>query len=190
MKNILVLYYSKGGSTKKMAEQVAMGVEKAGAEAILRTVPEISACNKQTQESIPTSGAIFVCKEDIANCDGIIVGSPAYFGNMAAVMKYFFDSNSSIWFEGLLIDKPVAFFTSVASMHAGHESTILSMMIPFLHNGCVIVGVPYNIPALSKTTAGGSPYGATHHNKGENKLTQEESDICKALGERVVRFVR
>ena len=190
MKNILIIYYTQGGSTKKMAESIAHGVESAGANAIVRTVPNISQNTEQTQSKIPEQGHIYATKEDLANCDGIIVGSPVYFGNMASPMKYFLEKHSDLWFKGSLIDKPAGFFVSASGMHAGHESTILSMMIPFLHHGCIIVGVPYSEQALETTRTGGTPYGASHLNTfDKNKtLSIDEINICKTLGERVAKI--
>jgi NAD(P)H dehydrogenase (quinone) len=187
MNNIVILYYSQSGSTKKMAHTIAMGIESTGATAIIRTVPEISSKTEKTQPTIPDNGDMFATKEDLENCDGIIVGSPAYFGNMASALKFFLEKHSDLWFKGGLIGKPVAFFTSASGMHAGHESTLLSMMIPFMHHGCVIVGVPYSEQALDRTRTGGSPYGATHLNTSQpNKmLSDDETKICKTLGKRV-----
>ncbi len=192
MKNILILYYTQGGSTKKMAETIALGVESAGANAIIRTVPSISQTTEQTESRVPSAGHMYATKEDVASCDGIIVGSPTYFGNMAAALKFFLEKHSDLWFKGNLIDKPAGFFTSASSMHAGHESTLLSMMIPFLHHGCVIVGVPYSEQSLEKTKTGGTPYGASHLNTfSPNKtLSEDEISICKTLGSRVAKLSR
>ncbi|QIV96649.1 NAD(P)H dehydrogenase (quinone) [Allofrancisella inopinata] len=187
MKNILIIYYSQGGSTKKMAHTIALGVEATGAEAMIRTVPNISANIEKTEPSIPESGDLFATKEDLANCDGLIVGSPAYFGNMASPLKHFLEKHSDLWFKGNLIDKPVGFFTAASGMHAGHESTLLSMMIPFMHHGCLIVGIPYSEQALEHTRTGGTPYGASHLNtfSANKTLSDDEIRICKTLGRRV-----
>ncbi|KEI35040.1 Trp repressor binding protein [Francisella sp. W12-1067] len=187
MKNILILYYSQGGSTKKMAHTIALGVEATGAEATIRTVPNISVNVEKTEPSIPESGDLFATKEDLANCDGLIVGSPAYFGNMASPLKHFLEKHSDLWFKGNLIDKPVGFFTAASGMHAGHESTLLSMMIPFMHHGCLIVGIPYSEQALEHTRTGGTPYGASHLNtfSANKTLSDDEIRICKTLGKRV-----
>jgi len=187
MKNILIIYYTQGGSTKKMADTIAQGVELAGANAVVRTVPNISQNTEQTELKIPEQGHLYATKEDLANCDGIIVGSPVYFGNMASPMKYFLEKHSDLWFKGSLIDKPAGFFVSASGMHAGHESTLLSMMIPFLHHGCIIVGVPYSEQALETTRTGGTPYGASCLNTyTQNKtLSAEEAIICMTLGKRV-----
>ncbi|QIV95124.1 NAD(P)H:quinone oxidoreductase [Allofrancisella frigidaquae] len=187
MKNILIIYYSQGGSTKKMAHTIALGVEATGAEATIRTVPNISVNVEKTEPSIPESGDLFATKEDLANCDGLIVGSPAYFGNMASPLKHFLEKHSDLWFKGNLIDKPVGFFTAASGMHAGHESTLLSMMIPFMHHGCLIVGIPYSEQALEHTRTGGTPYGASHLNtfSANKTLSDDEIRICKTLGKRV-----
>lgn len=187
MNNIVILYYSQSGSTNKMAHTIAIGIESTGSTAIIRTVPEISSTTEKTQPTIPDNGDMFATKEDLENCDGIIIGSPAYFGNMASPLKFFLEKYSDLWFNGSLIGKPAAFFTSASGMHAGHESTLLSMMIPFIHHGCVIVGIPYSEQALDKTRTGGSPYGASHLNTSQpNKmLSDDETKICKTLGSRV-----
>lgn len=192
MKNILILYYTQGGSTKKMAETIALGVEATGANAILRTVPNISHNTEQTEPKIPKDGDLYATKEDIANCDGIIIGSPAYFGNMAAALKFFLEKHSDLWFKGSLIGKPAGFFTSASSMHAGHESTLLSMMIPFLHHGCLITGIPYSEQALEKTKTGGTPYGASHLNtfSPQKTLSDDEIKICKTLGKRIADIAK
>ena len=192
MKNILILYYTKGGSTKKIAEAIALGVESANINAILRTVPNISANIEKIEPSIPEEGNIYATKEDLLNCDGIIVGSPSYFGNMASPLKFFLEQHSDLWFKGNLIGKPAGFFVSASGMHSGHESTLLSMMIPFLHHGCLMVGIPYNVSALEKTKTGGTPYGASFLNTfavGQT-LSKEELEISKALGLRVAKIAQ
>lgn len=190
MKNILILYYSQGGSIKKMAHTIALGVEATGVTATIRTVPNISAKTEQLEPLIPDDGDLYATKEDLANCDGLIVGSPAYFGNMASPLKYFLEIHSDLWFKGSLIGKPVSFFTAASGMHAGHESTLLSMMIPFIHHGCLIVGVPYSEQALEHTRTGGTPYGASHLNTfSPNKtMSDDEIKICKTLGKRVAEI--
>ncbi len=186
-KQILILYYSQGGSTKAIAEKIAQGVEQSGLDAILRTVPNISANCEKTESDIPESGAIYVTKEDIRNCDGIILGSPTRFGNMAAPLKYFIDTTSDLWFEGTLINKPAAFFTSTASLHGGQESTLISMMLPLLHHGAIIVGIPYSESALQNTLTGGTPYGLSHFDgiNSDKPLSRDEIQLAKALGKRV-----
>lgn len=190
MTNILILYYTQTGSTKKMAEQIAIGVENAGASATLRTVPSISANHEATEPSIPVEGDIYVSKEDIAHCDGLLIGSPTRFGNMAAPLKYFLDSTSDLWFKGTLINKPAGVFTSTSSLHGGQETTLLSMMVPLIHHGAVIVGIPYSEPALGQTQTGGTPYGASHYNglKSDQPLSQDEITLCRAQGMRIAQL--
>ncbi|WP_151193725.1 NAD(P)H:quinone oxidoreductase [Cysteiniphilum sp. JM-1] len=192
MQNILVLYYSQGGSTKAMAEKIAQGVELGGLEAKLRTVPNISANCEKTESDIPDSGAIYVTKEDLVNCSGIIMGSPTRFGNMAAPLKYFIDTTSDLWFKGALINKPAAVFTSTASLHGGQETTLLSMMLPLLHHGAMIVGIPYSEPSLQNTQTGGTPYGLSHYNgiNSDKPLSQDEIILAKALGKRVAEIAK
>ncbi|WP_440615537.1 NAD(P)H:quinone oxidoreductase [Cysteiniphilum sp. 6C5] len=192
MQNILILYYSQGGSTKAMAEKIAQGVELGGLEAIVRTVPNISANCEKTESDIPDSGAIYVTKEDLVNCSGIIMGSPTRFGNMAAPLKYFIDTTSDLWFKGALINKPAAVFTSTASLHGGQETTLLSMMLPLLHHGAIIVGIPYSEPSLQNTQTGGTPYGLSHYNgiNSDQPLSQDEIILAKALGKRVAEIAK
>jgi NAD(P)H dehydrogenase (quinone) len=187
MKNILILYYTKSGATYQMAKYIAAGVEKSGLEAVLRTVPNVSTECEQVAESIPNEGALYVSKEDVSNCSGMILGSPTRFGNMAAPMKYFIDSTSDLWMKGSLVDKPAGVFTSTSSLHGGQEATLLSMMLPLLHHGAIITGIPYTDPNLQKTQTGGTPYGASHY-AGSNSdlaLSNEEIALCKTLGMRV-----
>jgi NAD(P)H dehydrogenase (quinone) len=185
---ILVLYYSRYGSTLEMAKQIARGVEHvSGIEARLRTVPAVSPVNEATEPAIPDSGAIYCTEDDLKNCAGLILGSPTRFGNMAAPMKYFLDGTSGVWMNGNLINKPAAVFTSTSTLHGGQESTLLSMMIPLLHHGMVITGIPYSEPGLSNTRTGGTPYGASHVASGDtpSKLDNDEIALCQALGKRV-----
>ena len=154
---ILVLYYSRNGHVKKLAEQIAQGVEAGGMEARLRTVPAVSTVCEATESDIPDSGDIYCSEEDLANCSGLLMGSPTRFGNMAAPLKYFLDGTAGLWMNGNLIDKPAGVFTSTSSMHGGQESTLLSMMIPLLHQGMLIGGIPYSEPSLHSTTSGGTP---------------------------------
>ena len=190
MPNILILYYSQGGSTKAIAEKIAQGVEYALVEAKLRTVPEISPNHEKTAAEIPEKGSVYVTKEDIKTADGIILGSPTRFGNMAAPLKYFIDTTSDLWFQGSLINKPAAVFTSTSSLHGGQETTLLSMMLPLLHHGAVIVGIPYSEAALQQTHTGGTPYGMSHFNgvNSDKNLSQEEVVLAKALGKRVAEI--
>jgi len=185
---ILILYYSRYGATFEMAKQIARGVEQVHSiEARLRTVPAVSPVTEATEAAIPQEGAIYCTEEDLKNCAGLILGSPTRFGNMAAPMKYFLDNTSNTWVNGNLIDKPAALFTSTSTLHGGQESTLLSMMLPLLHHGMVITGIPFSESALSTTKTGGSPYGASHLAVGDNAqaLSDDEIILCKALGKRV-----
>ena len=191
MGEILVLYYSRHGNTAEMARRVARGVEEvAGMQARLRTVPAVSTVCEATEDSIPASGAPYVTTDDLKDCAGVILGSPTRFGNMAAPMKYFLDQTSSLWVSGALVGKPAGVFTSTASMHGGQESTLLSMMLPLLHHGMLIVGLPYTEPALTATRAGGTPYGPSHTagTAADQPLTREEQVLCTALGRRVAEI--
>lgn len=193
MPYILILYYSRNGATEAMARQVARGVGKvSGLEARLRTVPAVSPDHEATAPGVPTSGAPYCSLDDLRGCAGLVLGSPTRFGNMAAPMKYFLDTTSSLWLNGDLIDKPAALFTSTSSLHGGQESTLLSMMLPLLHQGMVIVGQPYNEPALTQTQSGGTPYGASHWAHGDHpeQLTDHEITLCQSLGQRVARLSR
>jgi len=189
---ILVLYYSRYGATKAMAEHIARGIEKVGIEARIRTVPAISPVTEQVEDSIPNQGHLYVAKEDLQNCTGLALGSPTRFGNMAAPLKYFLDTTSDLWLQGSLINKPAAVFTSTASMHGGQETTLLSMMLPLLHHGMMVMGIPYSEPVLTSTTSGGTPYGASHvaGAQGEKPLTEDEKRLCHVLGERLARAVK
>lgn len=185
---ILVLYHSHSGSTQKMATAIARGVELLPkAEAIIRTVPEISANTEATAKQVPDEGAPYVELTDLSECDGLILGSPTCFGNMSAPMKYFIDQTSSQWLSGDLVGKPAAVFTSSSSLHGGQETVLMTMTIPLLHHGMLITGVPYTVPELNSTSSGGTPYGASHVAglTGSNPLTSEELTICKALGKRI-----
>lgn len=185
---ILVLYYSQTGNTADMAKSIARGVELInGIEARIRTVPTVSAEHEATKDSIPAEGPPYATLDDLKNCTGLIMGSPTRFGNMAAALKYFLDGTGGLWQSGALINKPAACFTSTASLHGGQESTLLSMQIPLLHHGMIIVGVPYSETNLLTTTTGGTPYGPSHlaGNNSDNPVTSEEEAICKALGKRL-----
>ena len=188
MVNIIVLYYSRDGSTRRMANQIARGITSVeGCEYQLRTVPEISTAdggNNNTSNSKIDSP--FITKDELRNADGLIVGSPTRFGNMAAPLKYFFDTTSDIWLAGELTDKPAAVFTSTSTMHGGQESTLFTMMLPLLHHGMLMVGLPYTEPSLAKTLRGGTPYGASHvADEDSSRLDQHEKALCTALGKRV-----
>jgi len=188
---ILVLYYSRSGATFEMAKQIARGIEQAGnIEARLRTVPAVSPVIEATEASIPNEGAIYCSESDLKNCAGLILGSPTRFGNMAAPMKYFLDGTSNAWINGDLIDKPAAVFTSTSTLHGGQESTLLSMILPLLHHGMLITGIPYSEAALSTTKTGGSPYGASHLAAGDTpqSLSADEITLCQALGKRVAKI--
>ncbi len=185
---VLVLYYSRHGATADMAAQIARGISLvSGIEARLRTVPSISVDTEATIADIPEDGPLYCEPDDLRHCAGLILGSPTRFGNMAAPLKYFIDQTSDLWLSGALIDKPAAVFTSSASLHGGQESTLLSMMLPLLHHGMVLMGLPYGERALTTTTSGGTPYGASHwageHN--DRNLTDSETTLCRALGRRI-----
>jgi len=188
MPEILVLYYSLHGHTAAMARQVARGVDEIeGASARLRTVPPVSDGLHQRNPAVPEDGPPWARKEDLSECTGLVIGSPTRFGNMAAAMKYFIDGTAAEWYSGKLSGKPAGVFTSTASLHGGQESTLLSMMLPLLHHGMVLVGLPYTEPALIQTSGGGTPYGASHFSgwKGDRDLDPHESALCRALGRRV-----
>ncbi len=188
VREILVLYYSNTGAVKEMAQLVARGVEQAhGCAARLRTVPKVSSVSESVAPAVPTAGAPYAEHTDLVECIGIALGSPTRFGNMAAPMKYFWDSTGELWLKGALSGKPAAVFTSTASLHGGQESTLISMMLPLLHHGMVIVGLPYTEPDLMSTASGGSPYGASHHAgaASERQVTESERRLCIALGRRL-----
>lgn len=187
--NILIVYHSKLGSVQKMARLIARGVESVnGCHAVMRTVPDVSASPDKLTEN--DSGDLIAELSDLESCDGLIVGTPTRFGNMSAAMKYFFDSTSSLWMSGALSGKPAGVFTSSSSMHGGQESTLLSMMVPLLHHGMLISGIPYSEPALSKTVTGGTPYGASHVAGSNNSkdISDDEKALCMALGKRIATF--
>lgn len=189
---ILVLYYSVGGATQEMAMQIARGVEQAGLEAKLRTVPKVSPVCEATEDEIPASGAIYCSAEDLKHCAGLALGSPTHFGNMSADMKYFWDRTSSHWLNGDLIDKPAAVFTSTSSLHGGMESTLLSMMLPLFHHGMVLAGLPYSMQELMDTTEGGTPYGPSHWSGANNQkpISENESLFCLSLGKRLATLAK
>ena len=189
---VLVLYYSRSGATATMAQQIARGIELVpGVAARLRTVPAVSATCEQTEEAIPADGPIYCEQADLRECAGMVIGSPTRFGNMAAPLKYFIDQTSTLWLSGAMIDKPAAVFTSSSSMHGGQESTLLSMLLPLLHHGMIIAGLPYSETGLMSTTTGGTPYGASHWAGHDNMrpVDEAESTLCRALGQRVARLV-
>ena len=189
MAEILILYYSRYGATARMADMIARGVESVeGATAKVRTVPEVSPVCEATEDVIPSQGPPYATMEDLQQCDGLALGSPTHFGNMAAPLKYFIDQTSSVWFSGGLAGKPAGVFTTTSSMHGGHETTLISMMMPLLHHGMMIVGIPSQETALMETRTGGTPYGPSHLS-GENNptLSEEEKRLCLCLGRRLAR---
>lgn len=187
---ILVLYYSQHGATRQMAQLIARGVEQVdGARARLRTVPKISAICEATEPGIPESGAPYVELRDLEECIGLALGSPTRFGNMASAMKYFWDGTGGLWMKHALAGKPAALFTSTGTMHGGQESTLLSMMLPLLHHGMIIVGLPYSETELGTTQSGGTPYGASHVAGLANDriVSEAEKRLCMALGRRLAQ---
>jgi len=187
MSYLLVLYYSRYGATAEMAHLIARGSEEAGLTARLRTVPEVSTVCEATEDSIPDSGAPYASLDDLRDCSALALGSPTRFGNMAAAMKYFLDSSSPLWMSASLAGKPAAVFTSSSSLHGGQESTLLSMMLPLMHHGMLISGLPYSETQLLSTQTGGTPYGPTHvaGSDSDQPLSQDEIDLCKAMGRRL-----
>jgi NAD(P)H dehydrogenase (quinone) len=191
MNDILVLYYSHTGAVREMAQVVARGIESVPtARARLRTVPKVSTVCEAVEPDIPDSGSPYVELKDLAECAGLALGSPTRFGNMAAPLKYFLDGSGGLWLNGILAGKPAAVFTSTATQHGGQESTLLSMMLPLLHHGMVIVGVPYTEPELVATGTGGTPYGASHvaGMDSTRRLSEDERRLCLALGRRLAQI--
>ncbi len=190
MPDILVLYYSRYGAVAEMANHVARGTEKVdGMHARLRTVPAVAPQIEVAAPAVPPSGAPYATLDDLTECAGLALGSPTRFGNMAAPLKHFLDSTGSLWLSAALVGKPAAVFTSTGSLHGGQETTLLSMMLPLLHHGMLIVGIPYSEPGLTRTTSGGTPYGASHvaGQNSDRPLTADEKELCQALGERLAR---
>lgn len=186
--SILVLYYSRHGATRKLAELIAQGIDSVpGAEARLRTVPPVSSVAEATAPGIPDQGSPYVELDDLRECAALALGSPTRFGNMAASMKYFLDGTATEWVNGSLSGKPAVVFASTGSLHGGQEATLLSMMIPLLHHGMMVMGLPYTHPELMNTASGGSPYGATHWSgvDGKRPVTEEERTLAIALGRRL-----
>lgn len=193
MADILVLYYSRHGATAEMARLIARGVEEVeGMQARLRTVPEVSATCEATEDSIPESGALYASASDLQECVALALGSPTRFGNMAAPLKYFIDSTSAQWLSGELIGKPACVFTSTSSLHGGQEATLLSMMIPLLHHGMMILGLPYSEPEIMSTREGGTPYGASHLSGSDSDMpvSDTEKKLCIALGRRLAQTAK
>lgn len=185
---ILVLFYSRHGATRKLAELIAQGVESVpGCDARLRTVPAVSTVAEATEPDVPADGAPYVELDDLTECAGLAVGSPTRFGNMASAMKYFWDGTASQWLSGALAGKPACVFTSTGSLHGGQESTLLSMMIPLFHHGLMVLGLPYTNPELMTTASGGTPYGASHWAglDGKKTITEDEKRLAIALGRRL-----
>lgn len=188
MKQVLVLYYSRHGATAEMAKLIARGVESVGGvDAMLRTVPEVSEVCEATEAVVPDKGAPYVTMDELKSCDALALGSPTRFGNMASALKYFLDKTSGLWLSGSLVGKPAGVFTSTSSMHGGQEATLLSMMIPLLHHGMMICGLPYSESELLTTKSGGTPYGPSHVAGAQSDLplTEDEKVLCKALGKRL-----
>ena len=190
MTEILILYYSRGGSVRALAQQIARGVETVGAQATLRTVPPVAARTERAEPPVPESGAPYVNLEDLRRCAGLALGSPTRFGNMAAPIKHFLDETGALWAAGSLVDKPAAVFTSTSTQHGGQESTLLSMSLPLLHHGMVLIGIPFTEPGLATTRGGGTPYGASHVAGTEDSpvLTAEEQALAQALGRRLAQW--
>lgn len=187
---LLVLYYSRHGSTKKMADFIAQGIESvSGCTARLRTVPAVSVVCEATESTIPADGAPYVELSDLKECAGIALGSPTRFGNMASAMKYFWDGTAADWLSGTLVGKPACVFTSTGSLHGGQESTLISMMLPLLHHGMMVLGLPYTHPALMSTNSGGTPYGASHWSGADNgkMITEDSKQLAIALGARLAQ---
>lgn len=190
---ILILYYSPGGTTAEMANIIARGVEEIdGMQARVRTVPAVSSATEQSASSIPDSGPLYASTDDLIECDGLILGCPTHFGNMPAAMKHFIDGTSALWMGGKLAGKPAAVFSASTSMHGGQESTLLTMMLPLLHHGMLIVGLPYTETALFDTKTGGSPYGVTRltDDLEATPLSDDERTLCLAMGKRVATITK
>ena len=191
--NILVLYYSRHGATRRLAELIAEGVESIPhCNAILRTVPAISTVCEATQPSIPEDGSPYVEYSDLENCDGLALGSPTRFGNMASAMKYFWDGSTAQWLSGALSGKPACVFTSSGSLHGGQETTLISMMLPLMHHGMLILGLPYTNPELSSTTTGGTPYGVSHFagGSGQHPISKDEHQLAIEQGKRLATIAK
>ncbi|WKD50819.1 NAD(P)H:quinone oxidoreductase [Microbulbifer spongiae] len=186
---VLVLYYSRTGATERMGAELARGVESSGMTARLRTVPSVSPDTEASLAPVPSEGAPYCTFEDLRHCAGLLMGSPTRFGNMASPMRYFLDQTSDLWLEGSLTGKPAAVFTSSNSLHGGQETTLISMMLPLLHHGMLIAGIPYSEAGLNRTHTGGTPYGASHWARnGTSTLSEDEITLCRALGARIGRL--
>jgi NAD(P)H dehydrogenase (quinone) len=188
MTEILILYYSRWGATADMANMIARGVEEVdGAVAKVRTVPEVSPVTAATADSIPASGPPYATQDDLKHCDGLALGSPTHFGNMSAPLKAFIDNSSGLWFSGALSGKPAGVFTSTSSMHGGMEATLITMLLPLLHHGMILVGIPSTETALLETTTGGTPYGPSRYTGKDKTFSDEEKQLCRAFGARLAR---
>lgn len=193
MPEILVLYYSRGGSVARLARQIARGIEEVdGMQARLRTLPPVAPVTQTAQPPEPEDGAPYVEKRDLAECAGLLLGSPTRFGNMAAPVKHFLDTLGAEWASGTLVGKPAAAFTSTATMHGGQESTLLTMLVPLLHHGCVVAGIPFTEAALNTTRSGGTPYGASHVAgiDDDPQLSDDETVLARALGRRIAQLAQ
>lgn len=192
MNPVLVLYYSRHGGTRQLAEKIADGIESVGCEAIIRCVPDVSDNLDKAQSKVPTSGNPYVTKQDLINCSALALGSPTHFGNMPASMKYFWDSTTDLWIKGSLVDKPACVFTSTSSMHGGQESTLLSMMLPLFHHGMCMIGMSYTEAALHETTTGGTPYGVTHvaNENSNGALSEDEKTLALSMGKRLANWAK
>ena len=191
MTEVLVLYYSRGGSVARLARQIARGIgEVEGVQARLRTVPPVAAVTQTAASPVPEDGAPYVESRDLVECAGLVLGSPTRFGNMAAPMKHWLDGLGAEWASGTLVGKPAAVFTSTATQHGGQESTLLTMMVPLLHHGCVILGIPYTEPTLSSTRGGGTPYGASHvaGSQDDPQPSEDDARLARVLGRRVAEL--
>jgi NAD(P)H dehydrogenase (quinone) len=191
--DLLVLYYSRHGTTREMARLIGRGIEEVeGAQAIIRSVPMVSAVCEATEADIPTEGDPYATLDDLRHCAGLAIGSPTHFGNMAAPLKYFLDGTSSLWLDGALTGKPAMPFTATSSLHGGQETTLLSMMLPLFHHGMLVCGLPYENPGLLDTRSGGTPYGPSRHTgtRGEIAISTEEKQLCLAGGRRLAKLAR
>ena len=193
MADILVLYYSPGGTTAEMANVIARGIEQIdGMQARIRCVPAVSPVSEQVEDSIPDSGPLYATNDDLEQCDGLIMGAPTHFGNMPAALKHFIDNTSPLWMSGALVGKPAGVFTASTSLHGGQETTLLTMMLPLLHHGMLIVGLPYTQIELFRTSTGGTPYGASRltDDLEAHPLSDEEHSLCITLGKRVAETAK
>lgn len=186
---VLILYYSRNGGTSRLAEQIALGVEQAGLTAMVRTVPSVSPDTEVRLDDIPETGPVYCTQEELANCSGLLLGSPTRFGNMASPLRYFWDQTTPIWLSGQLKDKPAGVFVSTSTLHGGQESTLLSMMLPLLHHGMLITGIPFTEKDMHDRVSSASPYGATHLAASDTTaLTKQEQQLARTLGKRVAEF--